>query len=273
MTRKGYAVQGWMWEAGLKGIALHVYACLYSWGGGAVPTGDLAEATGHDRRYVMNAVKELQEAGLLDVTEQRGAAYIYKVNPIPKGTPYQKVPPTKRRGVTLYQKEGGTPFKNNQRLSNNNNSLSHTPSACAREGEKTGWADEAKARRTLEALDNGGSVRDNIVRSLMRSGELTRDKLYQLYYTFEAMQRNEESSHTSDGDYRGHFVKWATIQLKEEARQAHVDAKMEERSRANRQTSWERRDEAERNHMEELARAAAARYEREKAESERNKIN
>ena len=106
MTRKGYAVQSWMWEAGLKGIALHVYACLYSWGGGAVPTGDLAEATGHDRRYVLNAVKELHDAGLLDVTEQKGAAYIYKVHPLPKGTPYQKEggdPIPKGGGYTYYK--------------------------------------------------------------------------------------------------------------------------------------------------------------------------
>ena len=271
--KKAYVIHDWMIGAGLKGSQLVVFAYLYACIGEPTPIAELARMTGLSLLSAHTALRKLTDEGFIAVQPVSGKANTYTLTPPENRGGSETEGGRKPRGVLPPKTEGGTPIINNHRLSNNINSLSHTPDAHAREEEKQGWADEAFARRTLEALDNGGSVRDNIVRSLMRSGELTRDKLYQLYYTFEAMQRNEESSHTSDGDYRGHFVKWATIQLKEESRQAHVDAKMEERSRANRQTSWERRDEAERSHMEELARAAAARYEREKAEAERTKIN
>lgn len=270
-------VQAWMaTELGLSGNALLLYAYVYGWtesSGGYTGTAEAAcEVTGIRERKTFRSVMEgLMAKGYIQreqVKSERGNRYRYTAVKGVKITPYEskgvKITPygentssagfsgSKGVKITPYAESKGVKItslggKNYPPDPNNiiYNLNTHKNSARAREdaGGDDGlqpWADEVYAARLAEALRVGGQVRDDIMCSLTRTGALADGELGRLFDTFVALQRSSGSTHISDGDFRGHFTRWAVIQRREEARERGRNATAYERAELARRQAAER---------------------------------
>lgn len=253
-----FTVFDWMIDSGLRGNELIVFAYICTFGKDAGTQTDIARAIGITRENVNRILTRLQHKGFVEILNDGTNKIAYGVTKRHIGvTNHHKGcdESSQMCDETSHVKSGDTSLINN----NNNIYITHTNPTRARASETDiEWHDAPFAARMADGIANGGTMRDDMVRSLTASTGIkpNTERLAQMADAFAADQRVADSNHTNDGDFRMHFIRWAASILKAEAKQRHVDEKVSERNQRRNMTSFERaqlsRDQAERRFMEEL---------------------
>lgn len=252
-------VHGWMArELGLKGFELYVFALIYgytkscgSYTGTMEHACDLLGISGNGWRAAVARLEERKYVERVTIPTTHGKRYEYRV--IRQMFKFEQL--SERTSTTEKSAENepqmfkSEPFKcsdlnpqmfrfePNSIVYNINNAQDNAP---AREE----WKDAGMAARMAEALRNGGTLRDDMVRGLSYGGTaIQAERLIAMADQFTALQRAAASDHTSDADFRSHFLRWATIQLKEEQakrpRRSEQPSEEEVRRRSEPLERWE----------------------------------
>lgn len=249
-----FTVFDWMIDSGLRGNELIVFAYICTFGKDAGTQAEIGCALGIPRQRVNVIVNRLCQKGLLDSTHDGRNKIVYMSRNVTHNV-------TKRDTSGADMSRNVTHSKPDTSLINKNNNIyiTHTNPTRARASETDiEWHDAPFAARMADGIANGGTMRDDMVRSLTASTGIkpNAERLALMADAFAADQRVADSNHTNDGDFRMHFIRWAASILKAEAKQRHVDEKVSERAQRRNMTSFERaqlsRDQAERRFVEEL---------------------
>lgn len=225
-------VHGWMArELGLKGFELYVFALIYgytkscgSYTGTMEHACDLLGISGNGWRAAVARLEKRKYVERVTIPTTHGKRYEYRASRqmFKFEQLSERTAMTEKSAENEPQMFKSEPFKcsdlnpqmfrfePNSIVNNINNAQDSAP---AREE----WKDAGMAARMAEALRNGGTLRDDMLRGLSYGGTaIQAERLIAMADQFTALQRAAASDHTGDADYRSHFLRWATIQLKEE---------------------------------------------------------
>ena len=233
-------VYDWMFALGLNGNAVLVYSLVYSFtkakGGYHGTTETTCSRLHITAPTLRDCYRQLIERGLIAKVQykaDRGNRFYYlarqfddkgkEIFPYGETIPSAAFSPENKsenaqgeRNFPL-QGERNFPLKEKETFPYNKENIINNSSQENAPAREEGWKDEARASRMVEALRNGGTLRDDMVRGLSFGGvRIQAEKIVTLADQFVSLQRATGSDHTSDADFRSHFLRWATIQLKEE---------------------------------------------------------